>query len=127
MPKINKCGATPFPVPLSDLTDSEREIVYRCLRVAADEPTVYPDWEFQTIFGLLRPDFAAIADRWPNLDDDDQDVRLAINNSLNNLLGYPHKWQKEWDAHFAFSWTDVRDVFVKWRGERIANHFEGML
>ena len=78
-------------MPLVDLDDRERDIVHRCLKVAADESAVFPEWEFATIFGLTRAEVAAIADRWPALDDSAEDVRAAINNSMNNMLGYTHR------------------------------------
>ena len=109
---------------LSDLTDREREIVHRCLRVAADESSIFPDWEFHTLFGFYRPEFVAIADRWPRLDESSRDVSDAINNAMNHLLGYPHKWHKEWSSHFDFTRDELLEVFGKWRGSQTWSYVE---
>lgn len=42
--------------------------------------------------GLTRPEAKALFAGWPNLDEDDENVLLLINNSLNNVLGYPGDW-----------------------------------
>jgi hypothetical protein len=103
-------------MPLSALTDRDREIVYRCLVVSANESTVFPDSEFHTIFGLWRPDFINLVKQWPNLDESSDDVVCAINNAMNNLLGYPHRCHKDWALYFDFSPGELIEVFAKWRG-----------
>lgn len=108
--------ARELSMPLSALTARQREIVHCCLRTAADRPELFPDWEFRTIFGLSRPQMAEIAARWPDLDETDETVRCAINNAMNNLLGYPHIWQREWSAHFDFTQRELDAAFAAWRG-----------
>ena len=91
-------------MPLSALSDREREIVHRCLRVVADDETFFADdGEFQTIFGLTRHEFIQIANRWPELDERIADVTVAIGNARNNLLGYPHGRHESWGRYFAFT------------------------
>lgn len=106
-------------MPLADLDQSEKEVVRQCLRAAADGP-FFPEWEFRTIFGLKRNDLKNILDSWPEVDDSEESVMLAINNSLNNLLGYP--WREEdheWSKFISVSKEEVGRVFCKWRGERV--------
>jgi hypothetical protein len=75
-------------VSLVELSIAEREIVRECLR-AAVEGSFFPDLEFHTLFGLERGEVRRILSLWPGLDEADESVVIAINNSFNNLLGYP--------------------------------------
>jgi hypothetical protein len=97
---------------LLGLTQKERDIILRCLRAAVEGP-FFPDWEFHTLFGLKRSEVAALLARWPALDDSDDEVRCAIGNSLNNLLGYPHGIPlEEWVGE---SESEVERISQKWR------------
>src|SRR4029077_19527488 len=88
-------------MPLSDLDQAEREVVRDCLRAAAEGP-FFDDWEFHTLFGLKRDEVKNVLESWPNLDENNESVVLAINNSLNNLLGYPlHERNHEWPKFIA--------------------------
>jgi hypothetical protein len=71
-------------------TGNKRE----CLRAAVEGP-FFPDWEFGTIFGLERDDVKRILTAWPEVNEADDSVVRAINNSLNNLLGYPDRKKGE--------------------------------
>jgi 5-formyltetrahydrofolate cyclo-ligase len=110
---------------LSNLSARQKEIVRRCMAVAA-EGELYPDWEFPTIFGVYRAEMILFVNQWPNLDETDKRVEWAINNALNNLAGYPHKWQRDWAVHLDFSRDEVVETLAKWSGTKPANHFEGM-
>jgi hypothetical protein len=74
---------------LSQLNEQERQIIFECLRAAVNEP-FFPEWEFHTLFGLKRQEVKKIAEMFPNIDDSNEQVNLAIHNSIGNLLGYPH-------------------------------------
>lgn len=99
---------------LSHLTQREREIVLRCVRAAAEGP-FFPDWEFHTLFGLERAEIEAVAALGPGMDDTEEVVQLAINNSLNNLLGYPHYQPEAFQKWIGESAEEVERVFEKWR------------
>ena len=112
---------------LLDITPREREIVHRCLRAVAESEDFFKDDpEFHTIFGVTRKESCEIANMWPNLDDADQEVFLAINNSMNNLLGYPHRKYKEWAKYFDFTQGELLVVFQKWKGKPIRSYFDGI-
>ena len=102
---------------LTDLDAREREVVLECLRAACTGP-FFPDWEFQTLFGLERGDIQAVVDAWPDLDETKDNVSIAINNSMVNLLGYPHGLDKDWPRYISVSPVEVRRVFEKWRGDK---------
>jgi hypothetical protein len=110
---------------LSDLTASEQQTVRECLAAAADGP-FFPDWEFQTLFGVERSEVKIVLDAWPNIDETNESVFLAINNSMNNLLGYPHGLEREWSHYISAHPEDVARILQKWRGERISNYFDGL-
>jgi len=109
---------------LSDLTDCEKAIVRRCLKAIADGPFI-PDCEFSILFGVTREELRDIAARWPAVDDvADRQVARAINDSLNNLLGYPHREEEAWDDLIGVTRGVVRRVFQKWKDEKIKSaHF----
>ena len=99
---------------LTGLKANEQRVVYECLRAAASGP-FFPDWEFHTLIGVKRADVQAIVDAWPNIKDTEENVSLAINNSMNNLLGYPHGHKKDWPRYISVSPSEVRRIFDKWR------------
>jgi hypothetical protein len=77
-------------MPLVNLTEEEKAVIFDCLKCVASGKVILHNWEFTTIFGIEVPEFLVIVDRWPNVDDSEVSVFLAINNTMNNLLGYPH-------------------------------------
>ena len=89
-------------VPLPDLDAKEREIVRQCLQAAVEGP-FFPDWEFSTLFGLERNEVGNVLQSWPELDESTETVQVAISNSINNLLGYPHGCEKEWSFFISVS------------------------
>jgi hypothetical protein len=113
-------------MPLADLDVGEREIVRSCLRAAVEGP-FFPDWEFPTLFGLARDEVKHILDSWPNLDERNESVVLAINNSFNNLLGYPHGLRDNWSEFIPVTAEELAAIFVKWRGAEIRGYFEGFM
>ena len=64
-------------------------VLVAALRLAADGP-LFPDWEFQTLFGVERYTVRQVADAWPDVDVASEGVAAAVLNSLNNIVGYPH-------------------------------------
>ena len=63
---------------------------------------------------------------WPDVDDSSELVRSAINNSFNNLLGYPHAFQDNWDPRLAYSRAEVHRVFSKWSVRPVTSYFDGL-
>jgi hypothetical protein len=102
-------------VGLSRLAPAEREIVFCCLRAAANGP-FFDDDEFHSLFGLDRDELRAIVARGPDISDTDADVSLAINNSFANLLGYPHYEGKALSEMVGVGDDEIQRVFSKWRG-----------
>jgi hypothetical protein len=71
----------------SRLSERDAGIIGRALRASVDGP-FFPEWEFQTLFGLSRDQVRAVADAWPRLLPE-LVTETAVCNALNNLSGYP--------------------------------------
>jgi hypothetical protein len=103
-------------MPLTNLDASEREVVRECLRAAVDGP-FFPDGEFETLFGLTRYELREVLLSWPTLNEADESVVLAINNSMNNLLGYPFREDQDaWSRFISVNRSELASIFDKWRG-----------
>jgi ribosomal protein S14 len=113
-------------MPLRDLSPDERETVRTCVRAAAEGP-FFPDEEFQTIFGLSREQVREVAERWSVNDESDEAARLAINNALNNLLGYPHGCEQEWPRYVPVSEAEVARLLRKYRGDQSGSYFDNLM
>ena len=86
-----------------------------CLTAAVRGP-FFPDWEFQTLFGLEREDVAAVLERWPDPKcPEDQDV--AVTNALNYLLHYPHRQWGVWNDFISVAPREIVPVLARWAGE----------
>jgi len=100
---------------LDRLSSEDVEVVRECLTAAVRGP-FFPDWEFQTLFGLERDGVAAVLERWPDPEcPEDQDV--AVTNALNYLLHYPHKHWELWSDFISAAPREIVPVLARWTGE----------
>lgn len=107
------------PLALADLTDVERRVIHECLRASVTGP-FFPMWEFHSLFGLEHQAVADIVFGPRPFDDCHPDVRVAINNALNMLTGYPHKRYDVWYDYISVPPNEVRRILKKWK--RTATH-----
>ncbi|MGW4097185.1 hypothetical protein [Mycobacterium sp. NPDC004974] len=98
---------------INDVDDSE--VIRQCLWAAVDGP-FFPDWVFHTLIGLDRNEVRRIAESWPDWEDEDEQ-NLAINNALNNLLGYPHNRWDVWHDYISATGPELCGVYARFRGE----------
>lgn len=103
---------------LNNLTDAETEVVFDGLRCVAAGDVILNNGEFRILFGITFDRLEDSVRRLPDIDESDQDVQLAINNALNNLLGYPHGRDARFLAHVVVPRQEVARIFWKWRGEQ---------
>jgi hypothetical protein len=115
---------------LANLDEKERQIVGECLRAAVEGP-FFPEWEFSTIFGLERDEVRSILSAWPDVDESDDCVVRAINNSMNNILGYPARNKaEEWPKYISATPMEVARIMDKWKGRtprtayKVRDHFD---
>ncbi|MBE7380624.1 MAG: hypothetical protein F6J95_004355 [Leptolyngbya sp. SIO1E4] len=99
---------------LEQLTSDEKRIIGECLCAAAFGP-FFPDWEFYALFGVDRDEAVRVAESWPNIEATDISVGYVINDSINNLFGYPHRKQDEWKNYISVSPKQVYDIYNKFR------------
>ncbi|GLE56180.1 hypothetical protein NJBCHELONAE_14880 [Mycobacteroides chelonae] len=89
------------------------EVIGQCLWAAVDGP-FFPDREFQTLFGLDRSEVRRIAESWPDWDEVGEQF-IAVNNTLNNLLRYPHDQWDTWHDYVSATPVEVARVFERFR------------
>jgi hypothetical protein len=99
---------------LQSLSPEERQVIFACLAAAAHGP-FFVDEEFHTLIGLERDEVTAIAAAAPSIDDAVENVAIAINNTLVNLLSYPHHEDEAWESLIPASPTEVERILEKWR------------
>ena len=112
-------------MPFKDLSATEQHVIYQCLKAAVDGP-FFPDGEFHTLFGLTRQEVEQIVIDWATVNKNSSDVILAINNSLNNLLGYPHKCDREWHDFISVDRQKLGTIYAKWKGTQ-GTYFDNMM
>lgn len=121
-------------MPKQNLSDDEIKVIKQCIKAAAygpffidDEAKDDPHWEIHPLFGLTIDELRNIADAFPNVDLDNENVELAINKSINHLLGYPHRCSEEvWGKYISVSKDELERIYLKWAGEKETNYFEGI-
>ena len=91
----------------------DEELIRECLRAAVEGP-FFPEWEFSLLFGLERREVASVLASWPESDDPDTQ-RHAVNGTLNNLLGYPHRKGAVWGEYISVSREEVNALYRRWR------------
>jgi hypothetical protein len=102
-----------------ELSVAERAVIGECLACVASGEVILEDEEFETVFGIQFSELTSVAAAWPNVDESTEQVFLAINGSLNNLLGYPHGKMGEWSRYISVPPSEVSRIYAKWRGKPI--------
>jgi hypothetical protein len=110
-------------MPLTDLNAAELDVLKECLQ----QPLMDRSFRtgFRALFGLERAEVRRVLQSWPELNEADDTVAIAINNSFNNLLRYPVPNKKEpWPKFLAAKRSEVARIFDKWKeGTRLLqNH-----
>lgn len=96
------------------LLEQQEAVFKQCLDAVVNGPFI-PDWEFHILFGLEKNEVNAILVQWPEVNHHDNQVQLAINNSLNNLIGYPIDDEERWSEYIAVSKEELIELFEEWR------------
>jgi hypothetical protein len=74
---------------IKTLDERERQTVFECL-CNAEKEEFFPEWEFETLFGITKKQLSSVREKWPEVDTRQSDVATAIVGAMNHLLGYPH-------------------------------------
>jgi hypothetical protein len=97
----------------TDLSVRQNLIFRECLNAVVNGPFI-PNCEFSIVFGLEKYEVAFVLNQWDRIDKNDCAVKLAINNTLNNLLGYPIVHREQWSAFISISEEELHDMFDEW-------------
>ncbi len=89
--------------------------VFRESLIAAARGPFFPDWEFGTLFGMERPEVESIAESFSAATPIAGDVAVALNNAMNNLLGYPHGQELAWAQWLSVSPAELQAIYSQWR------------
>lgn len=101
---------------LDRLSQDDVEVVRQCLTAAVRGPFFDDDDEFHTLFGLERSEVENVLRGWPD-PENPKDQDLAVTNTLNNLLGYPHRQWDVWHEFIIVPPRDVASVLARWLGK----------
>lgn len=99
---------------LVKLSENDLRVIQECLQAAVFGP-FFPEYEFTALFGLEREEVAKVAWAWPFVDVNDEKVGIAINNSMNWLLAFPHKKFNQWSNFVSVSPEESYKVYKRWR------------
>ena len=102
-------------MPIANLTDSEKVVIHACLECVVSGEIILHNWEFHPIMGISVKELKTVLEAWPDVNDSDDIVQVAINNSMNNLIHFPHGHHGRWLGFLGFSREEVTRVFAKWR------------
>lgn len=104
---------------LKNLNEEETNVVRKCLECIATGQVILHDNEFQLIMGIEVAELNEILESWLDIDQSDEKVFLAINNSMINLLGYPHGCYHRWSEFMDIPLASIAGIHEKWRGDNI--------
>jgi hypothetical protein len=112
------------------LTPKEQKTVLQCMQLILEEEYI-GDWEFQTRLGITRDELRSVISEWPHLsDEDDTDSKdnpdlvrkLAINNSLNEVLHGVDVSDEIWSKWLDEPREEVKRVYRAWAKHKGCNH-----
>lgn len=83
-----------------ELSERDRQTVGECLH-AAEQEDFFPEWEFETLFGISREQLSIVREKWPDVDICHADIGAAVIGSMNHLLGYPHGQDARWNKYIS--------------------------
>jgi hypothetical protein len=98
---------------LKNLTPHEINVIGECIRASVKGP-FFEGESLRTLTGLWDPELEEISRAWPDVNEAEENVQLAINNVLNNLLGYPHDCWDVWFEYISVPPDDLRKIYTKW-------------
>jgi len=83
------------------------------LAAAASGP-FFPDWEFDTLFGMSRAELSALVGTISHSPPTSQQL-IAVGNAVNNLLSYPHGQEAQWSLWLTCTSGELESAYANWR------------
>lgn len=94
---------------------SDGQVFRESLLAAAPGP-FFPNRKFHALFALERVEVEAIAESLTSTTPLSEDVALALNNAMINLLGYLH--DQSCVALVVIGHTGLQVIFSRWQASR---------
>ena len=94
------------------LSEQERRSIYECL-CAAEHEDLFPEWEFETLFGINREKITIVRESWPEVDTSNPDVGAALVGAMGQMLGYPLGKNKRWENYISVSPENIKRILDK--------------
>ncbi len=85
-----------------------------CLNAVINGPFI-PKWEFSILFGLYHDEVKIIADTWPNINFENDNIYSAITGSLNHLKGYPIGGKEQWNDFISIPRDELTILLKRWK------------
>jgi len=82
---------------------------------AAARGPFFPDWEFESLFGLSRAEVAAAVGSIAEPTNSTHAQRVALAGAVTNLLGYPHGCEADWAGWLSVSPADLEIAYATWQ------------
>ena len=99
---------------ITDLSASEREMVFQCLRYILESDAL--DNDFHTRTGIDRWELADVISRWPEIEDHSPEHTdyLAVNNCMNEVCHALHFPEMVWRKWFSVPHAAICETFQHW-------------
>jgi hypothetical protein len=95
-----------------EISEHDKDLIYECL-CAAEREDIFPEWEFETLFGIRREKLIDVRKEWPEVDVTHPDVGAAILGAVNHLLGYSSDQNMKWTDHISSPPESLKVVLEK--------------
>ncbi|WP_444995282.1 CPCC family cysteine-rich protein [Aliikangiella sp. IMCC44359] len=95
------------------LNEFEKSIIFRAQKAVAFGNYI-PDCEFELLIGGTKKELKDLIKNWDVLESKYFMFSLMVNNSLNNLLYYPHGKDEELTNELGVSKKELSEIFDKW-------------
>lgn len=92
------------------MTPADQKVIGECLRAAPE----FIDDDLETVTGVDWDDFQRIAAAFPNVDDTEETVALAIHVALLNLVHYPNGRDRSWSKFISVPVEDLPALHLRW-------------
>lgn len=94
------------------LSELEKQTIFECL-CAAEREELFPEWEFETLFGITRKQLSSVREKWPEVDARHPDIGAALIGAMSHLLGYARVSDGSWGRYISVPPDAVESTLKK--------------
>ena len=91
------------------MSEQDQKVIGECLRAAP----IFLEGDLAIVTGVDEAQFQEIVDSYPDVDNNEEVVYLAIHGASGNLLGYPHGMLKKWDEFISVTPDELTLLFAR--------------